>query len=66
MVLYCVFWVPGLIANIAYLAAANADARVAGADPHGKGCLEIMLVMLVIGPALIILLVVFLSAIAGR
>jgi len=38
-VLYCVLWVPGLIANIVFLREANAVQRETGVAPAGRGCL---------------------------
>jgi hypothetical protein len=43
LVLYCVLWIPGLIANIVYLSAANEDRRTSGLEPQGRGCLIALL-----------------------
>lgn len=47
LVLYFVLWLPGLIANIAYLSAANADRSVSGIEPQGRGCLVALLVVFI-------------------
>lgn len=47
LVLYFVFWLPGLIANIVYLNEANTVQRISGRAPEGKGCLIAMLVVFV-------------------
>lgn len=46
-VLYFVLRIPGLIANIAYLSAANADRSVSGMGPQGRGCLVALLVVFI-------------------
>lgn len=43
MVLYCLLWVPGLVANIGYLRAANQDMILARRAPQGRGCLRALL-----------------------
>ena len=43
LVLYCVLWLPGLVANIVYLQAASGDEKLVGQAPEGKGCLSAML-----------------------
>lgn len=41
--LYCFFYIPGLIFNIIYLNEAEKTARISGEKPGGMGCLQIML-----------------------
>jgi hypothetical protein len=43
LVLYFVLWIPGLIANIVYLNAANEDRHMSGIEPQGRGCLIVLL-----------------------
>ncbi len=54
LVLYCVLWLPGLIANIVYWLEARKTEQLIGRTPEGKGCLTAMLVMSV---ALVFLLI---------
>lgn len=58
LVLYFVFWIPGLIANIVYLNEANNVQRVSGRAPEGKGCLIAMLVVFVVLPVLLLCLLI--------
>lgn len=57
--LYFVLWLPGLIANLIYLAAAGADKRASGEVPQGRGCLFALFGWFVVLPlvALLIFLV---------
>jgi len=48
LVLYCVLWVPGLIANIVYLMEANKIQQITGQAPEGKGCLTAMLAFMIL------------------
>jgi hypothetical protein len=43
MLLYFVLWVPGLLANLAYLESANGERARIGRDPQGRGCLVSLL-----------------------
>lgn len=43
LVLYLVFWLPGLIANILYYREAQRMEQIGGIRPQGTGCLAIML-----------------------
>lgn len=43
MALYCLLWLPGLVANVVYLRAANQDAILARRMPQGRGCLVTLL-----------------------
>lgn len=45
LVLYFVFWIPGLIANIVYFMQASQDEKITGHSPQGKGCLLAMLIV---------------------
>lgn len=56
LALYCLFWFPGLIANIVYLVAANDDRRKGGVAPPGRGCLIALL--LVVGGLPLLLFVI--------
>ena len=47
LVLYFVLWLPGLIANIVYLSAANSDKNVSGIAPQGRGCLVALLIVFI-------------------
>jgi hypothetical protein len=46
MILYFVFWLPGLIVNLVYLNEARALQRQTGREPDGKGCLVALLVVM--------------------
>lgn len=60
LVLYFVFWLPGLIANIVYWNDARKTEQLIGRAPEGKGCLTALLVVFIILPvALFFLLMVF-------
>jgi Na+-translocating ferredoxin:NAD+ oxidoreductase RnfD subunit len=50
LVLYCVMWVPGLIANIVYLVEANKTKQITGVTPDGYGCLLALLIAVCIVP----------------
>lgn len=50
LVLYCVLWLPGLIANIVYWREAKTVERVTGHSPEGKGCLVAMLWVFIVLP----------------
>lgn len=52
---YWLFYLPGLIVNVLYLADARKTARVAGSAPAGLGCLWIMLILGLL-PLIVILL----------
>lgn len=52
LVLYFVLWIPGLIANIVYLMAANDDRRTSGMEPQGRGCLVALLAVFILVPIL--------------
>lgn len=43
LILYWVFWLPGLIVNIVMLSEANQVQRETGMAPEGKGCLTALL-----------------------
>ena len=53
MVLYCVLWLPGLIANIVYLVEARKVKELTGTTPQGYGCLWALLVVVAIVPPII-------------
>lgn len=65
LLLYWLFWLPGLIANIAYLSEASAEQKVTGRAPEGKGCLVSLLFVFVGLPVLVVLLEVLLVASAA-
>ena len=54
LVLYFVFWLPGLVANIVYYMQASNDQALVGRAPEGKGCLVALLVLFVGIPVLVI------------
>lgn len=68
MVLYCVLWLPGLIANIAYLVEAKKVKDLTGTAPQGYGCLWTLLAVVVIVPLIvgILGLLVFLLLPGGK
>ena len=45
LVLYFVFWIRGLIANIVYYNEANSIQKRTGREPEGKGCLLALLIV---------------------
>jgi hypothetical protein len=47
LVLYFVFWLPGLIANLVYYFAARSDEQASGVQPQGSGCLTALFVFFV-------------------
>jgi hypothetical protein len=57
LVLYWIFYVPGLIANILFYKEAREVKRVTGRAPQGMGCLSVMFWAL---PVLILLFVLVL------
>ena len=58
LLLYCLFYLPGLIVNCLYLDDARKTAKVAGTTPTGVGCLWIMLLLGLLPLIVIILLLV--------
>lgn len=50
LALYFLFWIPGVIANIVYLVAANDDRRKSGLDPQGRGCLLMLGIVFILLP----------------
>jgi hypothetical protein len=61
LVLYWIFWIPGLIANIAYLQAAGRDQALTGKEPEGKGCLIWLLwIFGILPPALVFFVILLL------
>lgn len=52
LVLYWLLWIPGFIANLIYLNAANEDRHTSGVEPQGRGCLIALLVVFVALPIL--------------
>ncbi|CCF84634.1 hypothetical protein [Nitrolancea hollandica] len=65
LLLYFVFWLPGLIANIMYWQAASHDQRLTGVAPEGKKYLAILFIVFVGVPIaffVLLLLLGFLSA----
>lgn len=57
-VLYCVFYIPGLIFNIIFLNEAEKTARIAGEKPSGMGCLQVMLYIQALVVVLFLLIMV--------
>jgi len=57
--LYLVFFLPGLLANLLYLSAARKAAKAAGRAPTGIGCLWIMLILGILPWVIVIMLIVF-------
>ena len=58
LILYWIFWIPGLIANVIYYQEAKRMEKIAGHGLPGVGCLTILLLFNVIIPAGICLLTV--------
>jgi TRAP-type mannitol/chloroaromatic compound transport system permease small subunit len=50
LLLYLLFWLPGLIANIVYWQSASRDQRIIGRQPDGKGCLVALFVVFTVLP----------------
>jgi zinc-ribbon domain len=67
LVLYFVFWLPGLIANIVYWRAAVRDEKIVGQAPEGKGCLVALLWVFIILPILLgaLIAVIVIAAASG-
>jgi hypothetical protein len=69
LVLYCVLWIPGLIANIVYLVEANKTREITGTNPDGYGCLWALLITICIVPAIgggiFLILLILGAAMAG-
>lgn len=64
LILYIIFWLPGLIVNIVYLASANETKRLSGGrKPEGYGCLVSMLVFFIAVPAVFFVFYVMIFAI---
>jgi hypothetical protein len=53
LVLYQLYWLPGVIANLAYLALARKDAKALGHSPRGRRLLQVELVLFAIVPFLV-------------
>lgn len=64
MLLYFVFWLPGLIANVLFLMDARRMQRIAGQSLSGVGCLWILLAIQII-PVLIACVIVAALAAGG-
>jgi hypothetical protein len=62
LVLWFVFWVPGLIANIVYLKEATNVEKLTGRTPEGKGCLVGMLWGFIGIPAILLVILVIASS----
>ncbi len=65
LILYQLLWIPGLIANIAYLKAANNDRKVSGINPQGRGCLQALLIVHIGVPFLVCFLGIGLPFLRG-
>jgi hypothetical protein len=44
MILYLFFWLPGIVANFAYIYQASTTQQLIGRPPEGSGCLWMVLV----------------------
>lgn len=62
LLLYLLFWLPGLIANIIYLFASSGDKRTSGVTPQGHGCLVALAVVFVLLPVAGMVLLIGISA----
>ena len=61
---YLLFYIGGLIANIAYLSSANNTERITGIAPEGKGCLWALLIVHFIVPVVLIIFLVIMGGLA--
>ncbi len=57
-ILYWLFWVPGVIANVMYLGEAGRIKKLSGQSPSGTGCLWFLAVTHLLLPLVIVLFVV--------
>ena len=65
LVLYwLLFYIGGLIANIAYLNSAKNTERITGIAPEGKGCLWALLIVHFIVPVVLIIFLVIMGGLA--
>ena len=53
LVLYRLFWLPAVIANLAYVALARKDAKALGHSPLGRRLLQVEMVLFAIVPFLV-------------
>ncbi len=58
LILYWLFYVPGLIVNILYMKDAKRIARIAGQNPSGYGCLVVLFALGIV-PFLISIFLIF-------
>ncbi len=70
LLLYWLFWLPGLIVNIVYWLQASKDQQITGQAPQGKGCLLALLIVFGALPAVLGIFVcgcyfLFLAALVG-
>lgn len=65
LILYWLFWFPGLIANIFFLNSANQQRRVVGEGSSGYVCLWILLIFNVVVPIIMVCAIVALVLIGG-
>ena len=59
LVLYVILWLPGFIANIAYLFEIRNVQRVSGQEPEGKGCLVALFFVCGLVPGFLLFCVIF-------
>ena len=64
--LYGLFWLPGFVANIAYLAEARRMKQIAGQPVSGAGCLWLTLLYGIVLPILAIIGAVITYIVANR
>jgi hypothetical protein len=53
LVLYWLFWLPGIIANVIFIADARTKSQIAGRSLPGLGCLWILLFFNLVIPAIV-------------
>lgn len=58
MVLYLIFWLPGIIANLVYLNEANRTRNLTGQSPDGMGCLWAALIAFNL-PVIVFIVILF-------
>jgi hypothetical protein len=64
LILYWVFWLPGIIANLLWYSEAKQRERVAGQSLPGVGCLSIMLWLNILVAGVVLLTLLFVTVIS--
>jgi hypothetical protein len=66
LIMYTLFWIPGLVLNIVFLNQANKDQGETGKAPEGKGCLVWLLWVFGILPVVALVLLIALGIAVGE